>query len=375
MHSFRLQYCLFLAISSIFICISLPLSNANPIPKQTDYDEEYARKMLNLAAGAYSLTPDACIQRTFTSAHKYTLVNSNTESCDGFSNLCSFYVSVSELRREIIVVFRGTKSKEQLFLEGWQSLQPGVDFYGIGKVNKYFFRALNTLWDNLEPALIDQKYKDYNVTFTGHSLGGALASLASIRTVLDNRRRSDQIKLYTFGQPRVGCSKFAFKHDELVPHSFRVINRLDIVPHLPPCAKNKMDPRVEDKDDSKPCDPNAAGIAYHHGTEIWYPNGMGPSNRYYECLGEPKNEDFHCSDSVSYELSKYATYIFDHRHYFEHKVPSYGKLGCVPNSTREESIPNDAVVVTANTGLSSAPTEGRFSKIAQAVGRLLGRHS
>jgi hypothetical protein len=48
---------------------------------------------------------------------------------------------VSEARREMVIVFRGTKTKEQLFLEGWQSLQPGTDFYGIGKVNKQNYRS------------------------------------------------------------------------------------------------------------------------------------------------------------------------------------------------------------------------------------------
>jgi len=35
------------------------------------------------------------------------------------------------------------------------------------------------------------------------------------------------------------------------------------------CAKNEHWPGVEPEDDSKPCDPSAPGIAYHHGTEIW----------------------------------------------------------------------------------------------------------
>uniref|UniRef100_A0A914C981 Uncharacterized protein n=1 Tax=Acrobeloides nanus TaxID=290746 RepID=A0A914C981_9BILA len=81
-------------------------------------------------------------------------------------------------------------------------------------------------------------------------------------------------------------------------------------------------------DDSKPCDPNNKERGYHHGTEIWYPNGMKPNDSYYECTGNPTGEDFFCSDSLSFELSKYQTYISDHRHYFDHKVPAYGKLGC-----------------------------------------------
>lgn len=51
-----------------------------------------------------------------------------------------------------------------------------------------------------------------------------------------------------------------------------------------------------------------------------YPYGMKVGDPFYECLGEPKNEDFTCSDSLSFEVSKYKTYISDHRHYFDHKV-------------------------------------------------------
>jgi len=58
-------------------------------------------------------------------------------------------------------------------LEGWQSLQPGVDFDGIGmvneletsknnfknfKVNKYFLRAFNTLWPSVKEALEDPRH-------------------------------------------------------------------------------------------------------------------------------------------------------------------------------------------------------------------------
>lgn len=47
---------------------------------------------------------------------------------------------------------------------------------------------------------------------------------------------------------------------------------------------------------------------------------MSEGSKYYECLGTPKDEDFDCSDSMSFELSKYEIYISDHRHYFDHKV-------------------------------------------------------
>lgn len=47
------------------------------------------------------------------------------------------------------------------------------------------------------------------------------------------------------------------------------MHRLDVVPHLPACAKNKLDTRVDKTSHSTPCDPEADSNAYHHGTEIW----------------------------------------------------------------------------------------------------------
>lgn len=47
---------------------------------------------------------------------------------------------------------------------------------------------------------------------------------------------------------------------------------------------------------------------------------MANDSKFYECLGTPKNEDFNCSDSHSFEISKYEIYVSDHRHYFDHEV-------------------------------------------------------
>ncbi|KAF7632143.1 Lipase_3 domain-containing protein [Meloidogyne graminicola] len=264
--------------SEQFTSQQLPLSQQPPSPntqKQqfTAYNEPYARRLLALAAGAYSPTPpNGCERRWMPDTRLWnTPIN---QSCDALDNTCSSYTVVSEPRSELIIIFRGTKTKEQLFLEGWQSLQPGTDFDGIGKVNKYFARAFNTLWPSVKAALEDPRHSGYKVTFTGHSLGGALASLAALRTVLDNLRRSDQVQLYTFGQPRVGNTDFAAAHDKYVPLSFRVVHRMDIVPHMPACDKTDNWPGVRPKDDSKPCDPTSKGKAYHHGVEIWYPYGM-----------------------------------------------------------------------------------------------------
>ena len=46
----------------------------------------------------------------------------------------------------------------------------------------------------------------YSIVVTGHSLGGALASLAGV--VLKASLPSRDLKVYTFGQPRTGDSAF-----------------------------------------------------------------------------------------------------------------------------------------------------------------------
>ncbi|VDO36371.1 unnamed protein product [Onchocerca flexuosa] len=253
----------------------------------------------------------------------YSIANTN---CDAFQNSCSSYIIRSDVLKEIIVVFRGTTTTKQLIMEGWQSMRSNFDFFGIGSVNRYFSQALDAFWPNIEPLLKDSVFKSYGVTFTGHSLGGAIASLAATRTVIQNLRTGDKIKLVSFGQPRTGDYQFAMYHNAHIPSrickqlpkqkqfsSFRLVHRLDLVPHLPPCKKNKS---YSNANKSKPCLTGNNGSPYHHGTEIWYPYGMNKGAKYYECLGKPRGEDFSCSDGLSFNFSHYKIYVRDHRHYF-----------------------------------------------------------
>ncbi len=66
---------------------------------------------------------------------------------------------------------------------------------------------------------------------TGHSLGGALATLAAID--LANNSAFTAPIVYTFGAPRVGDPKFASSYNSTVATHWRFQNEFDIVPHLP----------------------------------------------------------------------------------------------------------------------------------------------
>jgi hypothetical protein len=90
-----------------------------------------------------------------------------------------------------------------------------------GRVHKGFVRALNEVRLDVESALSQIEGK---VLFTGHSLGGAMATLlASVR---------EPTALYTFGSPKVGDLDFV---DSLnaVPN-YRYVDCCDLVARMPP---------------------------------------------------------------------------------------------------------------------------------------------
>ena len=62
---------------------------------------------------------------------------------------------------------------------------------------------------------------------TGHSLGGALATLAAYdirKQLLDNKQSNTQVVCYTFAAPRTGNHAFARDYNTAVPDTWSVIN-------------------------------------------------------------------------------------------------------------------------------------------------------
>ncbi|VDM78478.1 unnamed protein product [Strongylus vulgaris] len=117
-------------ISCFNIAVALPF-----LGKRTNYDEMTARRMLNMAAGAYGDQQEECLNRTFPLHDSHVIVATTKEDCDELDNTCESYIAVSETAKQLIIVFRGTKSKGQLLLEGLQSINPGADFFDMGNVS------------------------------------------------------------------------------------------------------------------------------------------------------------------------------------------------------------------------------------------------
>eukprot|EP01059_Diplonema_ambulator_P003859 TRINITY_DN1355_c0_g1_i1.p1 TRINITY_DN1355_c0_g1~~TRINITY_DN1355_c0_g1_i1.p1 ORF type:complete len:2113 (+),score=555.76 TRINITY_DN1355_c0_g1_i1:36-6341(+) len=96
--------------------------------------------------------------------------------------------------------------------------------------SKFKDRVFDTLSMKLG---LDDEDDDTVLVFTGHSLGGALATLAAV-DVASSLYKKRKVTMYNFGSPRVGDSDFSAYYDSVVPNSYRVVCKGDPVTMLPP---------------------------------------------------------------------------------------------------------------------------------------------
>ena len=71
-----------------------------------------------------------------------------------------------------------------------------------------------------------------SVTVCGHSLGGALATLLTLDVALNTSCHAPTA--YTYASPRTGDHIFAGSCNAAIPSCYRIANRQDLVPKLPP---------------------------------------------------------------------------------------------------------------------------------------------
>ena len=77
-------------------------------------------------------------------------------------------------------------------------------------------------------------YGPQEILVTGHSLGGALATLCGLDLTLNPVKNQPPIKVIPIGSPRVGNDQFAILFDQNVDHCFRLKVAWDPVPCIPP---------------------------------------------------------------------------------------------------------------------------------------------
>ncbi|CAD8184972.1 unnamed protein product [Paramecium octaurelia] len=190
------------------------------------------------------------------------------------------YIAYNSASQAITVVFRGSNNMKNFIAD---IDYKKIEFNTICKcqVHEGFFAAYTSLKVQLDVLLGEYRmkypYAKYHVT--GHSLGGAMATLFASELSMVGIK----VTLVTVGSPRVGDSDFYDWFSTLkVTHS-RLTNKKDIAPHLPP-VKYEFE---------------------HVNTEIWYKDGVN-----YVICQEVKGEDQKCSASVlNPNLTDHLTYL------------------------------------------------------------------
>ena len=148
-------------------------------------------------------------------------------SVSGFDNKSS-QAALIEHQEYLCMSFRGTDESAD-WLDNINVLSKQKSF---GKFHKGFWNALEDIWKPLDDQFHSlQKQKERPLFITGHSLGGAMASIAAARIISEDRYF---ISVYTFGQPRALTRTTAKTFDaECRSRFFRFHNNNDIVTRIP----------------------------------------------------------------------------------------------------------------------------------------------
>ncbi|GBB86583.1 hypothetical protein RclHR1_00130024 [Rhizophagus clarus] len=194
------------------------------------------------------------------------------------------YVAINDKEKAIIVAYRGT-SDEQSFLQDLEVvLTPYSPSVPKAEVHFGFFSTYNDTKQEVTTLVkqLAKKHPTYKVISTGHSLGGSLAVLQTLDLIGTPGLNPSNLFTYTYGEPRTGNKEFA----QFIMNSghkfFRIVNKNDIIPHLPFRSLNYL----------------------QYGPEFW----IDPENEVVVCQDA---EDKKCSDSLPFKS------IISHAKYFD----------------------------------------------------------
>lgn len=195
------------------------------------------------------------------------------------------YVALDHGMQSIVVSFKGSADPRNFLLD----FNYGLFDYAVRdgtqgiKVHAGFLTYTELMSLEMLPVVSDllKKY-NYTVTLTGHSVGGAVATLSSIYMNDNLHVPWSRINLVTFGEPRIGNAAFARWFNTKNAGHLRVTNNRDMIVHLPL---------------------NDAGY-FHRKREIFLKDGA-----MYRCTSE-NLEDDSCANSMVPFLN-----ILDHINY------------------------------------------------------------
>lgn len=200
---------------------------------------------------AYCIAPDntanAAGQKITIGAAQYDVVTSiyaNDLSTDLNPNRGNSRVSIGLILQasgggDVVIAVRGTEGIQEWIHDAQFLPTPCPFMPAAGNTEDGFtdmYRSMRTGLDAASPTVTQALPKMQfpravtSLTISGHSLGGALASLLA----LDVSVNTDFTPaVYTYASPRIGDPQFVSLYNHAVPNTVRIANRVDLVPKLP----------------------------------------------------------------------------------------------------------------------------------------------
>ncbi|TQV98414.1 lipase precursor [Cordyceps javanica] len=177
------------------------------------------------------------------------------------------YVAINPTQEHIVVAFKGSTSFVDVISDLTKNLVPATDLFPGCKhcsLHHGFKNAFSTVKDAVEYTVKSElrkpEQKAWRVVVTGHSLGGAVATIAAAYL----RARGIACDLYAYGSPRVGTEEFAHLVTNDNNFSARITNGNDVVTALPWFSVFQP------------------GYYAHIFPEYWYKDGQLATSRGYE---------------------------------------------------------------------------------------------
>jgi predicted lipase len=139
---------------------------------------------------------------------------------------------------KIIVSIRGTDNDQGP--SNWFANVDTIKMYPFPQhpdiaVHEGFYQ----IWQSIKSMVLDgirevmAEHGPKTVHFTGHSMGGAVATDAALDLALNHNLT---VGAYTYGSPRAGDYEYAMAVKENFAYHYRITHKDDPVPHLPPQA-------------------------------------------------------------------------------------------------------------------------------------------
>jgi hypothetical protein len=199
------------------------------------------------------------------------------------------YIGVLPTTKSIYVVLRGTSSLINWLDDFEVKLVPYTSFPECNcNVHYGFYNSalsVSTKAVSVVKNLIKQ-YSGYSVVVTGHSYGASCGQLIA----MELERNGIKVKIYDYGQPRVGDKNYATFVNTKIEEYWRATHNKDTVPHVPPIE----------------------GFGYYHSCKEIFEDSTGK----LKVCSETNCEDPTCADQ--YKLVQ--TNTEDHSYYLGHRL-------------------------------------------------------